>query len=427
PARLDGRPLPGRARGDVRRAELVRSAGGALGERGPGPQRRRGPLSRAGRLPPRRAVRGRGRAGHRRRGRADHPVPRPRLPGREASRARQRRRDRSRDPRADRGRLRRSPAAGGCVRKGHLHGREGRRPVHLAGPGHHRAGRGGPRQGRLRAGLRAAADPARARLGPPLGAVRPGAGRAGARGPRAAPANLAPPWVPVRRVAGRAVARGPRAAPAHLPPAADGLGALGGPRRRDPGPRAVRRGLPPARLLGRDVRLPVSHAADAGPGPGVAALPVAPADAGPQGGARDRAGGCDGSVDAAREGGMSRCQRGASGGEERQTMHLTPRSGRWLPDNSRLQRHVGLAVAYKTWQYYSAPADLDFLASHGAELILEIARFWAGAATYDRAADRYDLCGVMGPDEYHDGYPWRAEPGLDNKAHTNALPTRARN
>jgi trehalose/maltose hydrolase-like predicted phosphorylase len=120
-------------------------------------------------------------------------------------------------------------------------------------------------------------------------------------------------------------------------------------------------------------------------------------------------------------GAMFPWQSGASGREETQTMHLNPRSGRWLPDNSRLQRHVGLAVAYNTWQYYEATADLDFLASHGAELILEIARFWAGAATYDPAADRYDLCGVMGPDEYHDGYPWRDEPGLDNNAYTNVM------
>jgi len=125
--------------------------------------------------------------------------------------------------------------------------------------------------------------------------------------------------------------------------------------------------------------------------------------------------------EAGQAGAMFPWQSGASGREETQTMHLNPRSGRWLPDNSRLQRHVGLAVAYNTWQYYEATADLDFLASHGAELILEIARFWAGAATYDRAADRYDLCGVMGPDEYHDGYPWRDEPGLDNNAYTNVM------
>jgi trehalose/maltose hydrolase-like predicted phosphorylase len=120
-------------------------------------------------------------------------------------------------------------------------------------------------------------------------------------------------------------------------------------------------------------------------------------------------------------GAMFPWQSGASGREETQTLHLNPRSGRWLPDNSRLQRHIGLAVAYNTWQYYEATADLDFLASHGAELLFEIAKFWASAAVYDRAEDRFDIRGVMGPDEYHDGYPWRDEPGVDNNAYTNMM------
>jgi trehalose/maltose hydrolase-like predicted phosphorylase len=68
-------------------------------------------------------------------------------------------------------------------------------------------------------------------------------------------------------------------------------------------------------------------------------------------------------------------QSAANGREETQTLHLNPRSGRWLPDNSPLQRHVGLAVAYNTRQYYEATADLDFLAGHRAELIIEIAKF----------------------------------------------------
>ena len=120
-------------------------------------------------------------------------------------------------------------------------------------------------------------------------------------------------------------------------------------------------------------------------------------------------------------GAMFPWQSGASGREETPTLHLNPRSGRWLPDNSRLQRHIGLAVAYNTWQYYEATGDLDFLASHGAELIFEIAKFWVSAASYDRTDDRFDLPGVMGPDEYHDGYPWRAQPGLDNNAYTNVM------
>jgi trehalose/maltose hydrolase-like predicted phosphorylase len=120
-------------------------------------------------------------------------------------------------------------------------------------------------------------------------------------------------------------------------------------------------------------------------------------------------------------GAMFPWQSSANGREETQTLHLNPQSGHWLPDNSHLQRHINVAVAYNTWQYYEATGDLDFLATYGAELLFEIARFWASLATYDRAADRYDIRHVMGPDEYHDAYPWREEPGLDNNAYTNVM------
>ena len=120
-------------------------------------------------------------------------------------------------------------------------------------------------------------------------------------------------------------------------------------------------------------------------------------------------------------GAMFPWQSSANGREETQTLHLNPASGHWLPDHSHLQRHINVAVAYNTWQYYEATADLDFLATYGAELLLEIARFWASIASYDRADDRYDIRHVMGPDEYHDAYPWREEPGLDNNAYTNVM------
>ena len=129
--------------------------------------------------------------------------------------------------------------------------------------------------------------------------------------------------------------------------------------------------------------------------------------------------------EAAREAGyagaMYPWQSGSDGTEETQLLHLNPRSGRWLPDNSRLQRHVGLAIAYNVWHYYQATGDQDFLEEYGAEMLLEIARFWASAATLDPADDRYDVVGVMGPDEYHDAYPGAAAPGLRNNAYTNVM------
>jgi trehalose/maltose hydrolase-like predicted phosphorylase len=130
---------------------------------------------------------------------------------------------------------------------------------------------------------------------------------------------------------------------------------------------------------------------------------------------------------AAREAGylgaMYPWQSGSDGREETQRVHLNPRSGRWLPDHSHLQRHVGIAVAYNVWQYYQATADLAFLCEYGAEMLLEIARFWASAASYNRAMDRYEIRGVMGPDEYHDAYPDAVRPGLDNNAYTNVMAT----
>ncbi len=113
-------------------------------------------------------------------------------------------------------------------------------------------------------------------------------------------------------------------------------------------------------------------------------------------------------------------QSASNGEEETQTWHLNPRSGRWLPDASHLQRHVNVAVAYNAWQYYDATHNQEFLSYYGAELLFEIARFWASAAT--PAADgRYDIVGVMGPDEYHEAYPGADRPGLRNNAYTNVM------
>jgi trehalose/maltose hydrolase-like predicted phosphorylase len=124
---------------------------------------------------------------------------------------------------------------------------------------------------------------------------------------------------------------------------------------------------------------------------------------------------------AGHRGAMYPWQSGSDGREESQRVHLNPRSGRWLPDTSHLQRHVGLAVAYNIWQYHQATADLEFLADHGAETLLEIARFFADLATYDTTRDRFRIRGVMGPDEYSTRYPGAERPGIDDNAYTNVM------
>jgi len=121
------------------------------------------------------------------------------------------------------------------------------------------------------------------------------------------------------------------------------------------------------------------------------------------------------------KGAMYPWQSGSNGREETQQMHLNPESGRWLPDNTHLQRHVNNAIVYCIWQYFQITQDIQFLSFYGGEIIVEIARFWASLATYHEASDRYEILGIMGPDEYHDAYPWADKPGLDNNVYTNLM------
>ena len=125
--------------------------------------------------------------------------------------------------------------------------------------------------------------------------------------------------------------------------------------------------------------------------------------------------------EAGRDGAMYPWQSGSNGREESQKLHLNPRSGRWMPDHSRLQRHVSAAIAHNVWRYCQATNDSEFLRFQGAEMILDIARFWANLATFNQTLGRYEIRGVMGPDEYHDGYPGADTPGVDNNAYTNVM------
>jgi trehalose/maltose hydrolase-like predicted phosphorylase len=120
-------------------------------------------------------------------------------------------------------------------------------------------------------------------------------------------------------------------------------------------------------------------------------------------------------------GGMYPWQSGSDGKEETQVVHLNPRSGRWDRDLSHNQRHVGAAIFYNIWRYHQATDDFEFLLGHGAEMMLEIARFWSSIARFNPERERYEIHGVMGPDEFHEKYPGSEEEGLRNNAYTNVM------
>ncbi len=120
-------------------------------------------------------------------------------------------------------------------------------------------------------------------------------------------------------------------------------------------------------------------------------------------------------------GAMFPWQSGSDGTEETQVVHLNPLSGQWHSDHSHHQRHVNAAIFYNVWQYYQATDDLAFLRDYGAELMLEIARFWASIAHYNTERGRYEIHGVMGPDEFHERYPGAQDAGLRNNSYTNLM------
>jgi trehalose/maltose hydrolase-like predicted phosphorylase/beta-phosphoglucomutase-like phosphatase (HAD superfamily) len=114
-------------------------------------------------------------------------------------------------------------------------------------------------------------------------------------------------------------------------------------------------------------------------------------------------------------------QSGSDGREETPEWIFNPRSRRWFADRSRLQRHVGLAIAYEVWQYFEITNDLEFMVDYGAELLIEIARFFSSLAIFNAERGRYEIRGVVGPDEFHDAYPNADRPGIDNNAYTNVM------
>ncbi len=75
--------------------------------------------------------------------------------------------------------------------------------------------------------------------------------------------------------------------------------------------------------------------------------------------------------------------------------------------------HVTADIIYAVDQYYKVTGDQDFMEKCGYEMTFEAARFWVSLAELDKAADRYVICDVIGPDEYTEH--------VDNNAYTNYM------
>jgi trehalose/maltose hydrolase-like predicted phosphorylase len=70
------------------------------------------------------------------------------------------------------------------------------------------------------------------------------------------------------------------------------------------------------------------------------------------------------------------------------------------------------------WQHHLATGTMP---PWCAELLIDIARFFASLAVLNPATGRYEIRGIMGPDEYPRALPERGLPGLANNAYTNIM------
>jgi len=75
--------------------------------------------------------------------------------------------------------------------------------------------------------------------------------------------------------------------------------------------------------------------------------------------------------------------------------------------------HRNGAIAYAVFNYVNYTGDEAYLASHGLEVLIGIARFWAQRVNWSEARQQYVMLGVTGPNEY--------ENNINNNWYTNTI------
>ncbi|HWO53703.1 MAG TPA: glycoside hydrolase family 65 protein [Paenibacillus cookii] len=78
-----------------------------------------------------------------------------------------------------------------------------------------------------------------------------------------------------------------------------------------------------------------------------------------------------------------------------------------------IEQHITADIAYAVWHYYRASGDQRFMDDYGYEMIFDTAVFWTSRLEWNEAAARYEINGVIGPDEYKEH--------VDNNAFTNYM------
>ena len=82
-------------------------------------------------------------------------------------------------------------------------------------------------------------------------------------------------------------------------------------------------------------------------------------------------------------------------------------------DTMDFEQHICADVAFGIFNYYRDTDDIEFMIHQGAEIIFEIARFWASRVVFNDKRNKFEILDITGPDEFH--------PRVKNNAFTNVM------
>ncbi|WP_219836961.1 glycoside hydrolase family 65 protein [Paenibacillus sp. R14(2021)] len=78
-----------------------------------------------------------------------------------------------------------------------------------------------------------------------------------------------------------------------------------------------------------------------------------------------------------------------------------------------LEQHISADIAFAVVKYAQATGDEAFMDAMGAEMLIEIASFWASRVVWDESRQAYVILNIIGPDEYKEH--------IDNNAFSNYM------
>lgn len=84
-----------------------------------------------------------------------------------------------------------------------------------------------------------------------------------------------------------------------------------------------------------------------------------------------------------------------------------------FPEIIKYEQHITADIGHALRKHFFTTHDFQWFQSIGCDLIYGTAEFWESRVSWNESTQRYDINGVMGPDEDH--------LNINNNAYTNVV------